>query len=120
MGILNEDLQAEVAKVAETSTELVLNSKTYVLVSKPITPLDMQAITRVHRDFASNPNMEGMVDLLIRKARIEGANGPAFDKTDKPFLMRLSTNIIGEIFRNLFGDQLDVDADEDIEEKKGN
>lgn len=120
MGVLLEDLKAELASITETTAEFEVNGRKVTLVAKPLTPADMTEITKRHRDFVSNPNMEGMIDLLIRKARIDGQSTKAFDAADKPFLMKLPTTKIGDLFTTLFGEQLEKDADEEIEAHKGN
>jgi hypothetical protein len=77
--------------------------------------MDMTQISRKHPNFAQAPSLEGMVDLLILKSRDAGDN-TAFDKTDKPLLMRCGTTKIGDIFSGLFGDQMDEYTEEDLDD----
>lgn len=120
MGVFTEDLKAEVSSTPYTTASLELNGKAVTLCAKPLTALDMVAIKRAHPDFGNNPTLEGMVDLLIRKAQANDEDGGlAFDKADKPFLMRLNMNVIGGIFGDLFGQQMDATNDEKtVDEKK--
>lgn len=118
MGRFNEKLKAEAASLGETSTEFEMAGEKITLTARPLTPKDMMMVTRDHPNFQSSPNMEGMVDLLIHKARYDDA--PAFDKADKPFLMRLPVDKIGAAFAGLFGSQLEADGEDEVEKKKGN
>lgn len=120
MGVFSQDLKNEVASTPETRWEGLLGSREVVLIAKPLSPLDLKYVTGRHREFMSNPNMEGMVDLLIHKTRTTTQEGPAFDASDKPMLMRMATTKISGIFQALFGDQLEANADEEIEKHKGN
>lgn len=120
MGVFSQALKDEVSSLAESRWEGSIGGNDVVLVAKPLSPLDMQAVTKKHRDFMSNPNVEGMVDLIMRKARAEGADTVAFEAVDRPYLMRLSMEKISGIFGALFRDQLESDADEEIEKQKGN
>ncbi len=121
MGAFTEDLKAEVSSTPYTTGTMELNGKTVKLAAKPLTALDMVAIKRAHPDFGSNPTLEGMVDLLIRKAQAgDEDGGAAFDKADKPFLMRLNMNVIGGIFGELFGQQMEATNDETTVDGKKN
>ena len=69
---------------------------------------------------ANNIGMDGMVDLIILKAKDPADGLRAFDKGDKPILMKLATDKVGEIFAALFGKQLVEDDDEKFEARVGN
>ena len=120
MGYLTEDLKAAVSQTPFTTATFDLNGKTIQLAAKPLTASDMVSIKRAHPDFGNNPTLEGMVDLLILKARMEDGEGEkAFDKLDKPFLMRLDMTVIGQLFGDLFAKQMEASASEDtVSEKK--
>lgn len=122
MGIYLEDLKSEVSNIPLTSGSLTINEKTIALVAKPLTANDMVSIKRAHPDFGTNPSIDGMIDLIILKARPENDQDTrAFDKADKPFLMRLSMNVIGTLFGELFGSQMEAANSEDtVSEKKPN
>lgn len=121
MGRYSEDLKAAVAAQPFTEAVLTLGEKEITLVAKPLTPHDLTAIKRQHPDFTQNPTTEGMVDLIILKARDGSPTADlAFDARDKPFLMRLDATVVGTVFGTLFGAQLDTNADEEIAAKKGN
>lgn len=121
MGKFNELLKATVAEQPDSSTQLTLaGDKVVSLVAKPLRPIDLTNIKRQHPDFMSNPTLEGMVDLIIAKARDREDDAQAFDARDKPFLMRMDSTVITKAFGDLFGAQLEVVADEEIEKKKGN
>ena len=119
MGKFSDALRAEVSSYGETEWNGQLGGVDVKLMSKPITSADMTRIGRAHPDFTRSPNMEGMVDLLIIKATDDNGD-KAFDKGDKPMLMRIGTNRIGEIFHALFADQLVEDDDEKFEERVKN
>ncbi len=116
-------LESAVADTTFGSAEFDMDGKGTVvtLYAKPITPMNMQQIGRKHPNFGTNPTMDGMIDFIIMKAfdDAEGKN-KAFEATDKPFLMRLSTNVIGRLFNDLFGDQMEIEADELADDAKKN
>lgn len=120
MGALTELLKATLSSTPYTTANLELDGMVKVLAAKPLTPMDMVSIKRAHPDFGTNPTLEGMVDLLIIKARLDDAEGQrAFDKVDKPLLMRLDMNLIGQVFGDLFSKQMAAANDEDtVSEKK--
>lgn len=121
MGKFNELLKATVAEQPDSSTEITLAGGVVVnLVAKPLRPIDLANIKRQHPDFMTNPTLEGMVDLIVAKARDVVDDAAAFDARDKPFLMRMDSTVITKAFGDLFGAQLEMVADEEIEKKKGN
>ena len=121
MGKFNELLKATVAEQPDSSSELVLAGGHIVsLVAKPLRPLDLTNIKRQHPDFMSNPTLEGMVDLIVAKARDAEDGNLAFDVRDKPLLMRMDSVAITKVFGDLFGAQLEVVADDEVNTKKGN
>lgn len=120
MGVFTEVLQAHLSTTQFTQATMELGDKVITLAAKPLTAADMMAIKRAHPDFGNNPTLEGMVDLLILKARVEDGDGQkAFDKADKPFLLRLDMNLIGNVFGDLFSKQMAATSDEStVDEKK--
>ncbi len=79
--------------------------------AKPLTNKDIMWVGKKHKNFASDPCVEGLVDLLIRKT--EDKDGKkALTVEDKPRLMRAPANAVGKIFGELFKDE---DADDDVE-----
>ena len=119
MGRFAEALRAEVSAHDDTEWSGTLGGQDVRLSSRPLTPADMTRIARQHPNFAQSPNMEGMVDLLVLKCN-DDQGERAFDKGDKPLLMRMGTNKIAEIFQALFSTQLVEDDDEAFEERVKN
>lgn len=121
MGKFADALLEEAKSYKDTEWTGTLGSKEVTLVSRPITPADLQTLARLgHPEFAKNPTMEGMVEMLILKARDPADGNKAFDKGDRPVMMKVGTNKIGEIFAALFGNQLAEDSEEGFEERVGN
>lgn len=111
-------LNAAVAETSETTATLVLAGTEVVLFASPLTPNDMKIIGRKHPNFMLQPTMEGMVDLVILKAR--GTDGQKmFTLEHKPLLMRLSSELITGAFGALFGEQLVPEDDEAQDARKG-
>lgn len=80
------------------------DGKPAVLYALPLSVLDMSWVQRRHKDFLNSMQVEGMVDLIIRKVEDEGGD-KCFTKEDKPTLMRrVSLSVIAEIFGDLWGD----------------
>ena len=119
MGQFDDLLLAETKSYDDTKWTGNLGAKEVTLFSRPLTGADMSAITRAHPDFMKTFSMDGMVDLIIMKAR--APNGEkAFDKGNRPMLMKFKTDKIGEIFSALYGNQIAEDDDEKFEERVGN
>lgn len=115
MGRFKDALLKEVGSYDDTEWTGTLGDTQVTLTSQPLTSADYTVIGKRHPNFAQAPTLEGMVDMLIRKCKDEHDN-PAFDKSDKPLLMRVGTNKIGDIFGDLFGGQMDEYTDEDAED----
>ena len=80
------------------------DGKPAVLYALPLSVLDMAWVQRRHKEFITSMQVEGMVDLIIRKVQDE-AGDKAFTLEDKPVLMRkVSLNVIAGIFGDLWGD----------------
>ena len=87
------------------------DDKPAVLYALPLSVLDMSWVQRRHKDFLTQMQAEGMVDLIIRKVEDEGGE-KCFTKEDKPILMRkVSLSVVAGIFGDLWGD-LGEDAGE--------
>lgn len=119
MGKFSDALKAEISGYANTEWKGTLGGRDVVIQSQPLTPNDMMRIARKHPSFTQSPTMDGMVDLLINKA-LDVSGDKAFDQADKPHLMRVGTNKIGEIFAALFASQMVEETDEAFEERQGN
>ncbi len=120
MGVLSEKLKAAVSAQVATEATIELDGEAIAIAARPLTAGDMVAIKRAHPDFTNNPTFEGMVDLLILKARMgDGEGEKAFGKDDKQFLMRLKMDVIGSAFHDLFATQITATSDEStVDEKK--
>ena len=101
-------IAAEVASYEDTEWTGQIGGETVTLTSSPLTGADMTFVTRRHPNFLSSPTFEGMVELLVRKARTEKGDH-AFSVKDKPVLMRFNTDKIAEMFGALFEGQFDDD-----------
>ncbi len=78
--------------------------KPAVLYALPLSVMDMSWVQKRHKDFLNSMQVEGMVDLIIRKAE-DKKGEKAFTLEDKPTLMRkVSLNTIAGIFGDLWGD----------------
>jgi hypothetical protein len=111
-------LEGEIGSYAEAEWSGELNGTTLTLTAKPLTPADMQFVEKMHKGFSTNPTTDGMIDLIIRKARYNGET--AFVK-GKHFalLNRVKVNKIGEIFGALFGDQVTAEDEAALDERAG-
>ena len=110
-------LKAAAAEMDDAKTVMVLAGTPVTLYSSPLTPNDMKVIARKHPNFMLQPSMEGMVDLIILKAKSDDGE-KVFNLEHKPLLMRLSSNIVTAAFGDLFGEQLTSDEDEDARKGK--
>lgn len=112
---LSNALKAEIASYDDAEWTGTLGGQSVTLSARPLTSADITVISRKHPTFTQAPSLEGMVDLLIMKAQSPDGS-QAFSKADKPLMMRLSTDKIGEIFGELFGSQMDEYGEEEHEE----
>lgn len=119
MGKFTTALRAEVTGYDNTEWTGRLGGEEVTLFAKPATSADMERISNRHPGFLTQPSMGGMIDMIILKAT-DSDGESAFDKGDRIFLMRMSTDKIGEIFRTLFGKQFIEDDDEAFEDRVGN
>lgn len=115
MGRFSDALKAEVGSYDDSEWQGQLGGHEVTLVTQPINSKDISEISRKHPNFTVAPSPEAMVDLMILKCRDENGT-KAFDRGDKPFLMRVKTDKIGEIFGELFGGQLDEYTEDDVED----
>ena len=80
------------------------DGKPAVLYALPLSVMDMAWVQKRHKDFLNSMQVEGMVDLIIRKSE-DKKGEKAFTLEDKPILMRkVSLNTIAGIFGDLWGD----------------
>ena len=111
MSVLGDRLKAGIV-TERTRADIRLGSDTITIYATPITGADMEFVARRHKDFAQNPTVAAAVDLIIHKAEDEHGN-KAFDVGDKPILLRLPMQTLGDIRDSLFPEEV-VD-DESIE-----
>ena len=105
-------LAAEVSGYEEKSWTGQLGGGTVTLTAKPLTPADLQFVERKFKGFTSAPTPEGMVELIIRKARSDDKQAFIHGK-HAALLNRVHMNKIGEIFGALFGDQVTSEEDDE-------
>lgn len=113
-------LRAEIGDYEGNTAEIELGGDIVTLRAKPLTGLDITDIRRRHPDFTVNPSPEGMVDMIIRKARLEDGVTPAFTIKHKPLLQRLRVDKVAKVFADLFGDQMEDQTEEMQEERRKN
>lgn len=119
MGRFTDSLKAEIAAYEESEWSGEIAGQPVTLYSKPLTTDDLTRISRRHPGFQQAPSLDGMIDLILLKAR-DDKGDRAFDKTDRPLLARLNATKIGSIFGDLFGSQLESQTEEDHEERVKN
>jgi hypothetical protein len=112
MGALSDAVRSESNSYTDSEWSGNLGTVAVTIYAKPLTPADLARLGPKHAGFVNNPSLEGMVDLIILKAR-DGNNLAAFDKGDKPLMMRWNTNKVGEIFAALFGEQMETLNEDD-------
>lgn len=117
MGRYTDALKAEIASYVDSTWSGEVGGQQLILSAGPLSTKDMTWIRRQYPDFQVNPSLAGMIELIIMKAR-DPDGEKAFDLTDKPFLSRLATNRVGEIFGALFGDQFEPETEAGFEERK--
>lgn len=105
-------LKAEVSGYEEKTWTGELGGTMVTLTAKPLTPADLQFVERKFKGFTSAPTPEGMVELIIRKARSNDAQAFIHGK-HAALLNRVHMNKIGEIFGALFGDQVTSEEDDE-------
>ncbi len=80
------------------------DGKPAILYALPLSVMDMSWVQKKHKEFLNSMQVEGMVDLIIRKTETEDGKR-AFTLEDKPVLMRkVSLSTIAGIFGDLWGD----------------
>lgn len=91
------------------------------LYSKPICGADFDYLAkRGYRDFMANPTIGGMIEMIAHKAETEAGIKCFKPNQHVPLMKRWGTDKIGEIFGELFGDQMEPETDEDFEARVGN
>jgi precorrin-4 methylase len=117
MGVFSDAVKSEASSYADSEWTGTLGTATVTIYAKPLTPADLARLGPKHAGFVNSPTLEGMVDLIIAKAR-DGHNVLAFDKGDKPLMMRWNTNKVGEIFAALFGEQMETLNEDDAAQEE--
>lgn len=89
--------------------------------AKPLCPKDFEIVSkRGHSGFLSNPTMGGMVEMLLHKIEDDSGTKVFSPNAHRPVMMRIGTSLVSEIFGALFGDDLDVETDDEFGERLGN
>lgn len=117
MALLKAQVEADSDALA--TSKVTIGGAEVTLMASALTGQDMAFARRKQADFMSNPSLETMVDLIIRKAKLPDGNS-AFTLEHKPMLTRLKVSLVSGIFSDLFGDSLSFDQTEDeAEARKG-
>ena len=72
-----------------------------------LTCADLDKLQRKHKDFLTNPTINGMVDMIILKAE-DREGQKLFTLEDKPFLMREELNTVSRIAGEMFSTVIPV------------
>jgi hypothetical protein len=117
MALLKAQVEADSDALA--TSKVTIGGSEVTLMASGLTGQDMAFARKKQADFMSNPSLEAMVDLIIRKAKTPDGNA-AFTLEHKPVLVRQKVALISTIFSDLFGDALSVEQTEDeAEARKG-
>ena len=119
MGRYSDALKQQVASYGESEWVGKLGDVDVHLKSLPLTNADITNVARKHKGWINEPTVESMVDCLILKARSADDGQRAFDMTDKPLLMRMTAEEVGDIFSALLGSAFE-DTEEAHEERVKN
>jgi len=115
MSILGQRLRDAAAAPQRNACVLDVGDDQVTIYATPLTGMDMEWISRKHKDFAANPTVGAAVDLIIRKAETEDGE-KAFDVEDKTWLLSRSMDFLTRIRNDLFpGGESDL-GEEAIEE----
>ena len=115
MSALGDRLRAAAAAPERNSCVLEVGSDQVTIYATPLTGMDMEWVSRKHKDFATNPKVSAAVDLIIRKAETEDGE-KAFDIEDKAWLLSRDMDYLSHIRNSLFpGAGADM-SDEAIED----
>lgn len=114
MGKFSAALEDEAAGAKHSYWQGKIGGVDVHLQSLPLTPADFENVGRKHNGWHLEPSFAAMVAAIILKARDVEDGEKAFDLKDQPKLMRVGSELIGEIFGSLFGGQFD-DTEEDHE-----
>lgn len=114
-----EEAQTAAADRSEWNGKLGTTDVT--IYAKPLCGADFDYVGKKgYRDFLTNPSMGGMVHLIIRKAETDGGQKCFTPNRDFPVLMKWGQDKVGEIFGELFGDQMDPETEDQFEARVGN
>ena len=117
--LIQQEVQSQHEDRGEWSGSL--GGQDVTIYAKPLCAADHEYVAkRGHRDFLVNPTIAGMVEMLARKAEDENGNKIFKPNRDVPVLKRLGQDKIGDIFRSLFGDQVEPETADQFEERVGN
>lgn len=133
MSVLSQALQSELDNSPTLTAKFKLGGKVFDVGSRPLTASDFSAVNKsLPVNLQSDPTQfDGQIDMLIRKTHLLDGEGElstdkAFTVADRPRLRRLKVDLVSEMFRDLFGDQIGDDLyDEDaagakVDDAKGN
>jgi len=91
------------------------------LYAKPLCPKDHEYVRKKgYPDFMTNMPIGAMVHIIAFKAETEDGKKVFKPNAHVPILMRMGQDKIGDIFGELFRDQLDEEDEAKFEERVGN
>lgn len=112
-------LKAEVASYQSSEWTGVLGGEEITLYARPLSPADVKTIRRKFPEFTTQPEPAAMVEAILLKAKDEHGN-TVFKPKHGAILNRCKTDVIGNIFEALFGDQFTAEDESEFQERVGN
>lgn len=112
-------LKDEISDQVSASWSGKIGGQSVTLYSTPVTPADIESVSRRYPDFTTNANVAGLVHLILIKACDDEGNRVFNVGRDGPLLRRFGVGKIQEIAGDLFGSHLLPDQ-EDVEDAKKN
>lgn len=100
-------LKKELADQSRSEWTGFLGGSKVTLYAKPLSPGDNHAVLAKYPNFNQSMDMEGMAYYIVLKAEDDDGKRVFAEGRDMPLLRRLGQVKIGEIFRGLFGDQVE-------------
>lgn len=117
---IDDLIKAEIAASNDSEWVGDFGGETVTWRARPICPADIKIVERRFPGFTQHGGVEGMIAMIVLKAADEHGQ-KVFKRAHEESLSRVPQAKIGEIFKGLFGDQIDELDDPDAhEERVGN
>ena len=111
MGLIDRirEVSSEDPRAKSVVPEWADDGEPCVIYAHALSVQDTAWVQKKHKGFLTEMMVEGMVDLIIRKAEDE-AGKKLFTKEAKPTLMRAKQTIIATLFGELWGEPEEPDV----------